>query len=301
MWTSPEHLYAYQDASLEGNLSLRVYCMMYYPHLDKMLAAGIRTGFGDEWVRVGGLKLMCDGSISERTALLSEPYVGRPDDYGILVTEEEELYEYASKAHKAGWQIGTHANGDVAIDMTLRIYERLQQEYQRTDPRFRIEHWTLVNPDRIGRLTVLNAVPPPFAAYVYYRGEIMAEYGEERVGSMFALRSLLDAGIMVAPGSDYPPGPFEPMMALQSGVTRTDWQGQVWGAEQRISVEEAIRIATLHGAYASYEEGLKGSLEPGKLADLVVLGADPFTTDPDALIDIPVERTMVGGKWVYEA
>jgi predicted amidohydrolase YtcJ len=300
MWVSPEDLAAYQAARRSGDLSLRVYCMMFFQHLEKMLAAGVRTGLGDEWVRVGGAKLMCDGSISERTARLNEPYVGRPEDYGILVTGEEKLYEYASRAHRAGWQIGTHANGDYAIDLVLRIYERLQREHPRPDPRFRIEHCTVVNDDLIRRIQALGAVPTPFASYVYYRGEIMAEYGAERVKNMFALRSLLDAGITAAPGSDYPPGPFEPMMALQSAVTRTDWSGQIWGPEQRISVEEAIRCATLHGAYASYEEGLKGSLEPGKLADLVVLGQDPLSVDPLALIDVPVERTMAGGRWVYE-
>lgn len=301
MWASPEDMLAYQDAHVAGELSLRVYCMIHYSHWDRVLEAGLRTGFGDAWVRLGGLKLMCDGSISERTALLSEPYTGRPDDYGILVTSEEELYSYAVRAQRADWQIGVHANGDVAIDMVLRIYERLQREYPRTDPRFRLEHCTVLNDDLIRRIKALNAVPTPFGAYVYYHGEKMAEYGAERLESMFALRSLLDAGVMVAPGSDYPPGPFEPMMAMQSAVTRTDSTGQVWGASQRITVEEAIRVSTLHGAYASFEEGQKGSLEPGKLADLVVLGADPRTADPGALVDIPVERTMVGGRWVYEA
>ncbi len=301
MWASPEDLRAYQDAHLAGELSLRVYCMIHYSRWHKMLEAGLRTGFGDPWVRLGGLKLVCDGSISERTALLSEPYAGRPDDYGILVMGEEELYGYAVQAHRAGWQIGVHANGDVAIDMVLRIYERLQREYPRTDPRFRLEHCTVLNDALIRRIKALNAVPTPFGAYIYYHGEKMSEYGAERLESMFALRSLLDAGVMIAPGSDYPPGPFEPMMALQSAVTRTDTTGQVWGASQRITVEEVIRVSTLHGAYASFEEGLKGSLEPGKLADLVVLGADPRTADPGSLVHIPIERTMVGGRWVYEA
>ena len=118
---------------------------------------------------------------------------------------------------------------------------------------------------------------------------------------MFAVRSFLDAGIRVTQASDYPPGPFEPMMALQSSVTRTDIKGNVWGPKQRVSVEEAPRVGTLHGAYASYEEHLKGSIEPGKLADLVVLGRDPTTEDPSRLIEIPVERTMAGGRWVFEA
>jgi hypothetical protein len=298
---APVDLRAYQEAAAAGDLSLRVYCLIFYPEIDHLLDAGIRTGFGDEWVRVGAMKLICDGSISERTARLSQAYVGRPNDFGILVMEEEELYTHARKAYEAGWQIGIHANGDVGVDITLKVYERLQQELPQRDPRFRIEHCTLVNDGLIQRMRALGVIPTPFAAYVYYHGEKMREYGSERLNSMFALRSFLDAGIHVAPGSDYPPGPFEPMMALQSAVTRTDSNDNVWGPRQRITVEEAIRIGTLHGAYASYEEHLKGSIEPGKLADLVVLGRDPLREEPSSLVSIPVERTMVGGRWVYEA
>ena len=129
----------------------------------------------------------------------------------------------------------------------------------------------------------------------------MRYYGKERLEHMFALRTFLDAGLRPTQASDYPPGEFPPMMALQSEVTRTDMDGNVWGASQRISVEEAIRVGTINGAHASYEERLKGSIEPGKLADLVVLGRDPFREDPSKLVDIPIERTMTGGKWVYES
>jgi predicted amidohydrolase YtcJ len=266
-----------------------------------MIAAGVRTGMGDEWVRIGAVKLMCDGSISERTARLSEPYAGRPDDHGILVMDEPELYAAARKAHLAGWQIGTHANGDVAIDKTLRVYERLQREHPRQDPRFRIEHCTVINDELVRRIRALGAIPNPFSTYVYYHGEKMREYGEARLERMFAVRSFLDAGVFVTQTSDYPPGPFEPMMALQSSVTRTDASGKVWGPRQRVSVEEAIRVGTVHGARASFEEHLKGSIAPGKLADLVVLGEDPLRTDPSRLLSIPVERTMAGGAWTYES
>ena len=128
----------------------------------------------------------------------------------------------------------------------------------------------------------------------------MREYGPERLESMFALRSFLDAGIKATQASDYPPGPFEPMMALQSEVTRTDMKGTVWGPRQRISVLEALQVGTLHGAYASFEERQKGSIEAGKLADLVVLGRDPLREPSETLITIPVERTMAGGRWVFE-
>ena len=269
--------------------------------LDRMMAAGIHTGFGDEWVRIGAVKQYADGSISERTARLSEPYDGRPGDYGLLVGSKEELYENGRKAHAAGWQLATHANGDVAIDEVLSVYERLQTEIPRRDPRFRIEHCTLVTPSLVDRMRALGVIPVPFSCYVYFHGDVMHFYGDERLGRMFAMRSLLDAGLRPPDSSDYTASPCEPMMWLQSQVTRTDPRGHTWGANQRITVEEAIRCGTLHGAYASYEENIKGSIEPGKLADLVVLAQDPTRVEAAALNKIAVERTMVGGRWVFEA
>jgi predicted amidohydrolase YtcJ len=298
---NPTDLRAYQDARDSGELLYRAYCFINYHYIDAMIAAGVRTGLGDEWVRVGAMKLVCDGSISERTARLSTPYEGRPNDFGILVMTEEELYTYGRKAHLAGWQIGTHANGDVGIDTTLRVYERLQRESPRPNPRFRLEHCTVVNDSLIARIKTLGAIPTPFSTYVYYHGEKMRYYGTERLNQMFALRSFLDAGIRATQASDYPPGEFIPMMALQSEVTRTDTKGNVWGPKQKITVEEAIRVGTLNGAYASYEENLKGSIEAGKLADLVVLGRDPFKENPSTLVTIPVERTMAGGRWTFES
>ena len=298
---SPEDLLAYQDAYENGDLRTRVYCHITANAIDRMIAAGIRTGMGNEWIRVGAMKLVADGSISERTARLSKPYIGRPNDFGIVVTPEEDLYRISRKAHLAGWQIGTHANGDIAIDTVLRVYERLQKEAPRKDPRFRFEHCTLVNDNLLKRIKAIDAIPAPFWSYVYYHGEKMREYGPERLDWMFAMRSFLDYGIRVAPGSDYPPGPFEPMMALQSCVTRTDIKGTVWGARQKITVKEFIDSSTLNGAYATFEERLKGRIEPGFVADLVVLGRDPMTADPSILVSIPIERTMVGGQWMYES
>jgi predicted amidohydrolase YtcJ len=298
---TPQDLRAYQDAHEAGDLLYRAYCFINYHYLDAMIEAGVRTGLGDEWVRIGAVKLVCDGSISERTARLSTPYEGRPNDYGILVMTEDEMYAVGRKAHLAGWQIGTHSNGDVGIDQTLRVYERLQRESPRKDPRFRLEHCTVVNDELIARMKAIGAIPTPFSTYVYYHGEKMRYYGAERLNHMFALRSFIDAGIRPTQASDYPPGPFEPMMALQSEVTRTDTRGNVWGPKQRITIEEAIRVGTLNGAYASFEEKLKGSIEAGKLADLVVLGRDPLRENPSTLVTIPIERTMIGGRWSFEA
>ncbi len=216
---SPDDLRSYQNSREADELALRVYALIDVQYLYAMIEAGVRTGLGDEWVKVGPVKLLCDGSILERTARLSEPFVGSLDDYGIIVTEESELYEQARKAHAAGWQVAVHTNGDVGIEITLRVLERVQQELPREDPCFRLEHCTVINDDLIARIRALGAIPNPFSTYVYYHGEKMIYYGAERLEHMFAVRSFLDAGIKVTQTSDYPPGPFEPMMALQSSVT----------------------------------------------------------------------------------
>lgn len=297
----PESLQGYQDARDAEELCVRVYCHIKLASIEKLLAAGMHTGFGDEWVRIGALKLFADGSISERTAWFSEPYVGMSGYRGLQVGTREEIYEHARKAHAAGWQIGIHANGDLAIEEVLGIYEQLQREMPHRDPRFRIEHCTYSKESAIQRMRALNVVPVPFSGYVYFHGDVMHFYGKDRLEHMFPMRGFLDAGLLPADSSDYTASPSDPMMWLQSQLTRTDMKGNVWGPSQRITVEEALRCGTIHGAYASYEEKLKGSIEPGKLADLVVLGRDPLREDPSTLVTIPVERTMNGGKWVYES
>lgn len=294
-------LKAFQESYERGELKTRVYALIRQGWLDKMIEAGVKTGLGNEWVKVGPMKTAIDGSISERTARLSKPYIGSESDFGLLTSTPEELYEVCYKAHTNGWQIGVHANGDVGIDITLSVFERLQKEVPRKDPRFRLEHCTLINDSLVSRIKALGAIPNPFSTYVYWHGEKMKYYGEERLKNMFALRSFLDAGIKVTQTSDYPPGPYDPMMALQSSVTRTDYSGKSWGVNQKISVEEALKIGTLHGAYASYEENKKGSIEEGKYADLVVLSKDPTKVDPASIMQIKVEKTMTGGQWVYES
>jgi predicted amidohydrolase YtcJ len=296
-----EELQGYQDCRDSGELRMRVCSHMGVRVLDRMLAAGIHTGFGDEWVRIGAIKQYADGSISERTAWLSEPYIGIPNYHGLEVGTREELYENSRKAHTAGWQLATHANGDLAIDKVLSVYEQVQHEMPTPDPRYRIEHCTLLNDSLLGRMHALNAIPVPFSGYVYFHGDVMHFYGEQRTQHMFPMRDFLSYGLRPPDASDYTASPSDPMMWLRSQVTRTDMKGNVWGANQKISLEEAIRCGTLHGAYSTFEEKTKGSLEPGKLADLVVLAEDPFKTDPLSLHKIVVERTMVDGKWVFEA
>ena len=299
--TSPLALQGYQDARDAGDLQMRVYCHATPETFDRLVAAGIHTGFGDEWVRIGGLKQFADGSISERTAWLSEPYIGIPDYRGLQVTSRDQLYETSRKAHTAGFQLATHANGDLAIDTVLGVYEQVQRELPRRDPRFRIEHCTLLNHSLLERMKALNVIPAPFSGYVYFHGDVMHFYGPERTQNMFPMRSFLDTGLRPTDASDYTASPADPMLWLRSQLTRRDMNGNVWGANQRITLEEALRCGTIHGAYASFEENIKGSIEPGKLADLVVLDQDPFKTEAQALMDISVERTMGGGKWVYES
>lgn len=298
---TPAMLQGYQDARDAGELRGRFYVHIDASHLDTLNAAGMHTGFGDERVRVGAIKLFCDGSISERTALMSEPYIGLGDFRGIPRLTREALYAEARKAYLGGWQVGVHANGDVAIDTVMGVFEQLQRESPRRDPRLRIEHCTLVTPELVRRIKAAGVIPVPFTGYVYFHGEKMHFYGEERLKHMFAMRDFLDAGIKVASGSDYTASPPEPMLWLRSEVTRSDATGHVWGGNQRITVEEAIRCGTAHGAYATFEEGIKGTLEPGQLADLVVWDQDLLAIDPTTFLSVKAERTMLGGEWVFES
>lgn len=295
----PDYATAYQDAYDAGTLRFRVYMLARGGVYDGLVQAGLRTGSGDEWLRVGPVKYTADGSASERTMRMSTPFAGRPDDYGILIMSQDEIHEVVEDAHRQGWQVGIHANGDVAIDMVLNAYERVQRVWPRPDPRHRIEHCSLVNEDLLRRMKAVGAIPTPFYTYIYYHGDKWGHYGERKMRSMFAHGSFLEHGIPVAGASDYIPGPFEPLMALQSMVTRTDWQGREWGANQRITVEQALRVATLNGAHASFEEDIKGSITPGKLADFVMLAEDPHEVDPGRLKDVQVVRTVVGGRTMH--
>ena len=297
--TSLSNIRAYDDLRKSGELQHRVYMMIRDSGvLTGLKAAGITTGFGDEWVRIGGVKYAADGSASERTMRMSTPYVGT-NDHGILTMTQEEIHEAVDDAHTSGFQVGIHANGDVTIDMVLKAYERALARWPHPDRRHRIEHCSLVNPSLVQRIKASGVIPTPFWTYVHFHGEKWAEYGEAKMQWMFAHRSFLDAGIRVPGASDYRPGPFEPLMAIQSMVTRKDYAGRVWGANQKVTVDEAIRIGTLHGAYASYEENLKGTITAGKLADFVMLEQDPHDVEPDRIKDIKVNRTVVGGRTVW--
>ncbi len=298
-----DNMRAYQDARAADELYCRVAFMPggNSEMFTALKAAGISSGFGDDMIRIGAVKYSADGSASERTMSMSTPYKGQPDNFGILTMTQEQIDAAVDDAVAHDFRVGIHANGDVAIDMVLKAYERVLGKHSGQNPRHRIEHCSLVNENLLQRIRAAGVVPTPFYTYIYYHGNKWLDYGEEKMRSMFAHRSFLDAGIPVAPASDYTPGPYEPMMALQSMVTRTDTRGRVWGANQKVSVTEALRICTVHGAYASFEEDLKGSLKPGKLADFVVLAEDPHEVDPSTLVDIPIVRTVMGGRTTHEA
>ncbi len=290
---------AYQDAYNAGELKMRVYMMVRGEMFEGCKTAGIYTGFGDEMLQVGGVKFGADGSASGRTMAMSTPYEGRPDDHGILTMTQEEIHEAVEDAHRHNFQVGIHANGDLAIDMVLNAYERVINKWPRPSIRHRLEHCSLVNPSLLQRIKDTGSIPTPFYTYVHYHGRKWEDYGAEKMKWMFAHKSFLDYGIPVAPASDYVPGPYEPMMAIQSMTTRKDVEGRVWGENQIISVLDAIRICTINGAYASFEEDIKGSITKGKLADFVILEKDPREAEPDSIKEIEVARTVVGGETVY--
>ena len=297
-----DDMVAYQDARNAGELLFR---MSFMPGGNSevyvgLKTAGIRSGFGDNMIRIGAVKFGADGSASERTMYMSTPYEGT-DDHGILTMTQEQIDDAVDDAVAHGFRIGIHANGDWTIDMVLNAYERVLRDHQGANPRLRIEHCSLVNPDLLARIKAAGVVPTPFYTYAHYHGNKWVDYGAEKMESMFAHRSFLDAGIPVAPASDYTPGPYEPMMAIQSMVTRKDLRGRVWGPSQRINVTEAMRICTMHGAYASFEENIKGSLAAGKLADFVIVDKDPHEVDPDSIKEIKIVQTVMGGRTTYEA
>jgi predicted amidohydrolase YtcJ len=297
------NLAALQQVRARGQLLHRVSYEAGGKVLEAMIAGGILTGFGDEWIRLGATsEHTVDGSFSERTMALSTPYPGVAPPYKGNITEtQDELNAWIERVHGAGIQVNCHANGDVAIDMVLTAVERAHRLHPRADARPKITHCTLINDDLVRRIKAAGIVPAAFTSYAYYNSDKFRFYGEELMKRSMAYRSFLDAGVPVAAGSDFSPGPFDPRMAIQGMVTRTGWDGQTWGANQRITVDEALRVNTINGAYNSHEEAIKGSIAPGKLADFVVLSDDLFTVDKEKIKDITIVRTVVGGATVYQA
>ena len=286
----------------DGDLKHRVSYEPEQPMIDAMVANGWRTGFGDEWIRLGATsEHTVDGSFSERTMSIRAGYPNRRDYHGNVTTKQADLDAWVERMWRAGIQPNCHVNGDVAMDMYLTSLERAQRLFPRRAVRPKLTHATLAYPAIIARMKALDAVPACFTSYAYYNPDKFKFYGEALMEHMMPYRSYLDAGIKVAGGCDFPPGPFAPLMGIQGMVTRTGWNGETWGANQRISVDDALRVYTWNGAYNSHEEHLKGSIAPGKLADYVVLTDDPRSIAHDKIKDIQIVRTVTGGQTTYSA
>jgi predicted amidohydrolase YtcJ len=227
------------------------------------------------------------------------PKTGMKDYYGIPPGRtQEELDKLVYNIHEAGFQVACHSNGDREIDMVLDAIEKALRNLPREDHRHRIEHCSVVNPKILSRIKTLGVVLA-LHSYVYEHGDKMEDYGPKRWPMMHPNHSATEMGIIVAGNSDSPVSAAEPLLRIQSMVTRKTAEGKEYGPEQKVTVETAIRIWTMGSAYASFEEDIKGSIEVGKLADFVVLSQDPTEVSPDRIKDITVEKTYVGGKLAY--
>jgi len=286
-----------------GELPVRFRVDVGIEHFKQMQELGmIHKPFGGEWIKLCGLKFFFDGAISARTAAVAQPYLHRDDNfYGVLSTTRELARKTILEAYQAGLRISAHANGERAISMYLDIIEEAQKNYPRTDPRNRIIHCTVITPELVARIKELGLLPAIFGAYPYYHGDkLIPAFGAQRLERMFAARSFLDPGVKVSANSDYDASPYPPLMGIHAMVNRISKGGQPVGLKQRVSVMEALKLYTINAAYHSFDEDLLGSIEPGKCADMVVLGADILTVPPETIIDIPVEMTIVDGKVIYE-
>lgn len=288
------------DLRNNGELPVRVRVDIIIDLVKELDKLGIYRGFGDDWLRICGVKFFFDGAISARTAAVSEPYLNQPDFYGVFSTTEEIARETLTNAYEKGFRISAHANGDRAIDLYLDIIEELQTKYPRNDPRNRDIHCTIVNSRIVERIKKLGVLPTIFGPYAYYHGDkLIPAFGEERLEWMFAARSFLDAGVKIAAHSDHPCAPYPPLMAIHALVNRTTKAGNPIGRSQKISVIEALKLYTINAAYHQFDEGKLGSLEVGKLADFVVLSDDILAVPKESIIDINVDMTVIDGSVVY--
>jgi len=259
-----------------------------------------RQSAPNDGVRYGAIKLFHGSSLSAQTCWLSKPYDDRPQYYGVPPARSQEaLNDLIFKVHEAGLQACVHSNGDREIDMVLTAFENALRRHPRADHRHRIEHCSVVTEDILKRIQKLGLVIVPHS-YIWEHGDKMEAYGAWRWDWMHAARSMLDRGIPIAGHSDDPVSTADPLLRIQDMVMRTSAEGKVYGAKQRVSVEEALRAWTLGGAYASFEEGSKGSITEGKLADFVFLSADPTRVAPSSIKDITIETTVIGGRVVFE-
>lgn len=319
----PEGFRAYQELRQAGRLTVRTYVTFLISAQgtpqqvrQEIMRFPFVTGFGDEWVRVGSLKTIVDGGILIGTAYLREPYGENtsvygyhdPDYRGVLYVSKENLFEMALTANRLGWQMTAHTAGGGATDLLLDAYEAADREYPIRSRRFTVSHGNFPDEQaraRARRMGVLFDCQP---AWHHFDGPVLKDvFGPVRMKHFIPLRSLLDEGIIVAGGSDHmirfdshhAINPYHPFFGMWMAITRRTVDGSVLGPEQRISREEALRLWTLNAAYLSFEENIKGSIEPGKLADFVVISKDYLTCPEDAIKDIEAVLTVVDGREVY--
>ncbi|MFZ0590874.1 MAG: amidohydrolase family protein, partial [Bryobacteraceae bacterium] len=273
----------------------------------RLADVGVKADFGNEWLHIGGLKGFADGSLGSTTAWFFQPYLDSPNTSGIASDElvhPDAMYANVRGGDAAGLQIAIHAIGDRANNTILNFYERLEKENGIRDRRLRIEHAQhLLRSDipRFAQLKVIASMQP----YHCIDDGRWAEkrIGPERAKTSYAFRSLLDAGAVLAFGSDWDVAPMVPIMGIYAAVTRRPLDGSRpggWVPEQKIAVAEAVRAYTMGSAYASFEETIKGSIETGKLADFVVLSQDIFHMDPVEIRNVKVDLTVLGGKVGFE-
>ncbi len=297
-------LAAFDRARERGSLITRVYAVTPIGEWERLRTLVKERARGDDWVRIGGLKGFADGSLGSHTAAMFAPFTDTPADSGFLVESESDLYRWASEADRAGLQVIMHAIGDRAINTQLNIFERVETENGKRDRRFRIEHAQHISPADIPRFAKLGVIPSMQPYHAIDDGRWAEKViGTARAQTTYAFRSLLDEGARVAFGSDWFVAPPVPLEGIYAAVTRATIDGANpggWVPTQKITVEEALRAYTIDAAHASFDEGNRGSIERGKLADLVLIDADITRIPPERIRDARILLTVVGGKVVYE-
>ena len=310
---SPVELAAYQAARDQGKLGVRVELMIAsdvlhglgaHPDdgLELGLDLGIRTGFGDDWLRVGAVKIFADGSLVGRTAAMHDEYAGPGAGRGYLQADAGELQATIIAAHRSGWQVATHAIGDLAIDVALDAYARARAQYPRRDPRHRIEHFAVVQPRQVTRAAELGVIAVPQGRFASELGDgMLAAVGSGRYDWLYRQRSLLEAGMILPGSSDRPVVTGAPLLGIHDMVNRRTATGAPFNPGEAITAQQALHAYTFGSAYASHQEHRKGSIAPGKLADLVVLSEDPTAVSPDRIAGLQVLATLVDGQCRYDS
>jgi predicted amidohydrolase YtcJ len=306
IFISSDEMRGYQEARRRGWLKIRVQMSPRIGSIadaEKLAEMGVHTGFGDDLLKFGAAKMFADGGMGARTIAIYPPgVIGEPNNLGVLRWTPADMQKAHLIAAGAGWQLETHAIGDRAIDEVLDSYAAVIQQLGLKDHRFRIVHAGISTPAVQKRLRELNVLVDGNPPFVYWIGSWFQKYGPERVRWSYPAKSYIENGIIEAAGSDVPVTPLSPWWGIWAAVVRRDLQsGQILAPEERISVEQALTLYTRNGAYAGFEEDRKGALEPGKLADFIVVDRDVLTVPVDELKDVKVLQTFVSGQSVYDS